>query len=125
MFFCFKQKTAYEIRISDWISDVCSSDLLLANPRYCDQIAFIFSIPTQIFVSGAVMSGRGDESDDPSEEARLESHSRSSSSSDERPHAHGHAQPHVSGYVDAIETILADLIATGPSPIEQTGRAHV
>src|SRR3546814_14666106 len=26
--FCFKQKTAYEMRISDWSSDVCSSDLL-------------------------------------------------------------------------------------------------
>src|SRR3546814_2983961 len=26
-FFFFKQKTAYEIRISDWSSDVCSSDL--------------------------------------------------------------------------------------------------
>src|SRR3546814_3459475 len=30
MFFFFKQKTAYEMRISDWSSDVCSSDLLLA-----------------------------------------------------------------------------------------------
>src|SRR3546814_2132370 len=29
MFFCFKQKTAYEMRISDWSSDVCSSDLAL------------------------------------------------------------------------------------------------
>src|SRR3546814_6563528 len=27
VFFFFKQKTAYEIRISDWSSDVCSSDL--------------------------------------------------------------------------------------------------
>src|SRR3546814_6174101 len=27
-FFVFKQKTAYEMRISDWSSDVCSSDLL-------------------------------------------------------------------------------------------------
>src|SRR3546814_11759943 len=27
VFFFFKQKTAYEMRISDWISDVCSSDL--------------------------------------------------------------------------------------------------
>src|SRR3546814_15902599 len=27
-FFFFKQKTAYEMRISDWSSDVCSSDLL-------------------------------------------------------------------------------------------------
>src|SRR3546814_2370833 len=26
-FICFKQKTAYEMRISDWSSDVCSSDL--------------------------------------------------------------------------------------------------
>src|SRR3546814_6467860 len=31
IFFCFKQKTAYEMRISDWSSDVCSSDLHLPN----------------------------------------------------------------------------------------------
>src|SRR3546814_10810634 len=30
-FFCFKQKTAYEMRISDWSSDVCSSDLTFAQ----------------------------------------------------------------------------------------------
>src|SRR3546814_9877395 len=29
LFFFFKQKTAYEMRISDWSSDVCSSDLLM------------------------------------------------------------------------------------------------
>src|SRR3546814_7855414 len=29
MFFFFKQKTAYEMRISDWSSDVCSSDLVM------------------------------------------------------------------------------------------------
>src|SRR3546814_3593414 len=28
-FFFFKQKTAYEMRISDWSSDVCSSDLMV------------------------------------------------------------------------------------------------
>src|SRR3546814_9149982 len=27
LFFCFKQKSAYDMRISDWSSDVCSSDL--------------------------------------------------------------------------------------------------
>src|SRR3546814_8641470 len=27
LLFCFKQKTAYVLRISDWSSDVCSSDL--------------------------------------------------------------------------------------------------
>src|SRR3546814_986507 len=30
MIFLFKQKTAYEMRISDWSSDVCSSDLAVA-----------------------------------------------------------------------------------------------
>src|SRR3546814_15086221 len=31
VFFFFKQKTAYEMRISDWSSDVCSSDLTTAD----------------------------------------------------------------------------------------------
>src|SRR3546814_1441091 len=38
-FFFFKQKTAYEMRISDWSSDVCSSDLTTRptaqTPRRC------------------------------------------------------------------------------------------
>src|SRR3546814_2502263 len=35
--FFFKQKTAYEMRISDWSSDVCSSDLppVVARSGYC------------------------------------------------------------------------------------------
>src|SRR3546814_16627783 len=33
MIFFFKQKTAYEMRISDWSSDVCSSDLGRERPR--------------------------------------------------------------------------------------------
>src|SRR3546814_1148446 len=33
VFFFFKQKTAYEMRISDWSSDVCSSDLRAAFAR--------------------------------------------------------------------------------------------
>src|SRR3546814_4626381 len=32
-FFFFKQKTAYEMRISDWSSDVCSSDLRIVIER--------------------------------------------------------------------------------------------
>src|SRR3546814_1817083 len=38
-FFFFKQKTAYEMRISDWSSDVCSSDLVavdLIGPMRCE-----------------------------------------------------------------------------------------
>src|SRR3546814_16701090 len=34
LFFFFKQKTAYEMRISDWSSDVCSSDLI--GPAFKD-----------------------------------------------------------------------------------------
>src|SRR3546814_4332977 len=34
LFFFFKQKTAYEMRISDWSSDVCSSDLDDATVRH-------------------------------------------------------------------------------------------
>src|SRR3546814_1228388 len=37
IFFC-KQKTAYEMRISDWSSDVCSSDLAGPEPDYVDPI---------------------------------------------------------------------------------------
>src|SRR3546814_20321254 len=33
LFFFFKQKTAYEMRISDWSSDVCSSDLPIGALR--------------------------------------------------------------------------------------------
>src|SRR3546814_10092978 len=44
LFFFFKQKTAYDVRISDWSSDVCSSDLIgerginarVGNVRRCD-----------------------------------------------------------------------------------------
>src|SRR3546814_4593486 len=37
-FFFFKQKTAYEMRISDWSSDVCSSDL--AYDRFRNRVMF-------------------------------------------------------------------------------------
>src|SRR3546814_14976998 len=33
LFFFFKQKTAYDMRISDWSSDVCSSDLFAISAR--------------------------------------------------------------------------------------------
>src|SRR3546814_2385926 len=39
-FFFFKQKTAYEMRISDWSSDVCSSDLLQPTQIMTDTGAY-------------------------------------------------------------------------------------
>src|SRR3546814_3329967 len=46
MFFFFKQKTAYEMRISDWSSDVCSSDLRPLPPRgdRSDGLRLLFSL---------------------------------------------------------------------------------
>src|SRR3546814_7386161 len=45
MFFFFKQKTAYEMRISDWSSDVCSSDLC-SGPSKRWKIIRSMKIPT-------------------------------------------------------------------------------
>src|SRR3546814_13956583 len=58
--FFFKQKTAYEMRISDWSSDVCSSDLLskrlaeLANcaAAHCREIEDAPLMPTVALSSG-------------------------------------------------------------------------
>src|SRR3546814_7920002 len=47
--FFFKQKTAYEMRISDWSSDVCSSDLL---KRFSELDAKRFAV---VKVGGAVL----------------------------------------------------------------------
>src|SRR3546814_19890466 len=45
-FFFFKQKTAYEMRISDWSSDVCSSDLqqLFGNDESLQRAALVTAI---------------------------------------------------------------------------------
>src|SRR3546814_2423143 len=59
MFFFFKQKTAYEMRISDWSSDVCSSDLHAAPcahlPDRCDQLG----VKHVILARGREASARG------------------------------------------------------------------
>src|SRR3546814_1384005 len=47
MVFFFKQKTAYEVRISDWSSDVCSSDLAALD---------YFSVPERIYMEQAIFS---------------------------------------------------------------------
>src|SRR3546814_6130229 len=47
-FFFFKQKTAYEMRISDWSSDVCSSDLgTFAGALF----RRLFVVPTQLHLA--------------------------------------------------------------------------
>src|SRR3546814_7682410 len=41
LFFFFKQKTAYEMRISDWSSDVCSSDLFADDTGFQEKFAAV------------------------------------------------------------------------------------
>src|SRR3546814_3680672 len=51
VFFFFKQKTAYEMRISDWSSDVCSSDLALRlgkNAGAGSSMAFALDRPCNV-----------------------------------------------------------------------------
>src|SRR3546814_7343676 len=45
VFFFFKQKTAYEMRISDWSSDVCSSDLDLWLARGVARERLVLGVP--------------------------------------------------------------------------------
>src|SRR3546814_4181361 len=63
-FFFFKQKTAYEMRISDWSSDVCSSDLAhhaagdqhlagtaaVANPHQLEQLVEFDEVAVELEV---------------------------------------------------------------------------
>src|SRR3546814_1044934 len=48
MFVFFKQKTAYEMRISDWSSDVCSSDLDLFMKRVFDDGPWTLFSPSDV-----------------------------------------------------------------------------
>src|SRR3546814_19921869 len=59
VFFFFKQNTAYEMRISDWSSDVCSSDLIGAGQMsrvISARIAGIKAHDAELTVAGAVMA---------------------------------------------------------------------
>src|SRR3546814_5137704 len=47
--FFFKQKTAYEMRISDWSSDVCSSDLLQLRELMLDSDVQAFTKGQAVF----------------------------------------------------------------------------
>src|SRR3546814_14976249 len=55
MFFFFKQKTAYEMRISDWSSDVCSSDLSRTPSPTASPIA---TPPTRVATSSPTAAWR-------------------------------------------------------------------
>src|SRR3546814_8622770 len=56
-FFFFKQKTAYEMRIRDWSSDVCSSDLALVEKMNSSRrFAEAFGTMTQLGYANASLA---------------------------------------------------------------------
>src|SRR3546814_7831282 len=59
LFFFFKQKTAYEMRISDWSSDVCSSDLeVFFREEYrLNRLIHTFGKPYVALIDGITMGG--------------------------------------------------------------------
>src|SRR3546814_9761066 len=59
IFFFFKQKTAYEMRISDWSSDVCSSDLTAVAVRVTP-VGQVAGRQQQIGPVGTVIQGAQD-----------------------------------------------------------------
>src|SRR3546814_5987401 len=88
IFFFFKQKTAYEMRISDWSSDVCSSDLENGSPqtnrllrRYKDATFIVefrqLSSPIELRVSARLPVALGIGRFDGSNESRKAISSRS------------------------------------------------
>src|SRR3546814_275505 len=66
-FFFFKQKTAYEMRISDWSSDVCSSDLMVGTFALIPEViafSFVAGVDPEVglfasFVIGIVIAFAG------------------------------------------------------------------
>src|SRR3546814_2306978 len=61
LFFFFKQKTAYEMRISDWSSDVCSSDLLVigAEQEHFGELAKSGPVEEHRLAAGGLGDDRG------------------------------------------------------------------
>src|SRR3546814_5838284 len=65
LFFFFKQKTAYEMRISDWSSDVCSSDLSFEKRLGTTEVDILLygtlsNLPKLFGGTGASVYTRGD-----------------------------------------------------------------
>src|SRR3546814_16839462 len=104
-FFFFKQKTAYEMRISDWSSDVCSSDLLVQ--RHTDNQLEAQAPPGQDGPAGELGVGL--------HEALVEEDRR-----EPRPRPHLVAEPEPQrGTHDAGDQLLA--LAPGPLPQRAIG----
>src|SRR3546814_5584013 len=73
VFFFFKQKTAYEMRISDWSSDVCSSDLIPASISASVNAIAVYCLATGVGVEHQSLGREADVVTAASEQGLLES----------------------------------------------------
>src|SRR3546814_9178900 len=108
--FFFKQKTAYEMRISDWSSDVCSSDLIAGD-----------TLGIALGVSAAQT---------PSQDERYNTWGYSGSGTADDPYVLGGAKPYVQSNMlkryGAVATIEWQPSDSFHSTFDaQIGRAHV
>src|SRR3546814_485663 len=103
--FFFKQKTAYEMRISDWSSDVCSSDLPWVAALY-GPLWFWYYLLLLLLHGSRVQSGR----DCGKSEAQRGLHSGYSSRQEYREISGFRADPH---HRDRCSLSCADLFSSG------------
>src|SRR3546814_12390153 len=59
LLFLYKQKTAYEMRISDWSSDVCSSDLVAGVAATLPDVGILLGVLPTVALTAGLHSGRG------------------------------------------------------------------
>src|SRR3546814_8186791 len=76
--FFFKQKTAYEMRISDWSSDVCSSDLVDAAEGPMPQTKFVVGKALKLGLRPIVVVNKVDRPDQRAHDVHSEKVGRAS-----------------------------------------------
>src|SRR3546814_9202802 len=117
MFFFFKQKTAYELRIRDWSSDVCSSDL--RAERYVADDPGTTAYPRVQFDAAAVQLDQALHQRQAQARAAVAHLQRAALELAEHAIAIG------LGNADAGVRHLEQHLALGTASGEQIGRAHV
>src|SRR3546814_11247329 len=116
LFFFFKQKTAYEMRISDWSSDVCSSDL--QAPRADGQQRREIDGEEQ---PGEEAVAAGDQVDE-ADRTRDEHAAGEDRGADQRPRPD--PQRRMPAALDRARTTRVDRMASPRPAVSHTGRAH-
>src|SRR3546814_5110730 len=106
LIFFFKQKTAYEMRISDWSSDVCFSDL--------DLLQFLRHVEDRVVDTQLLMLRIATVDDRPKEQPRRQKRGRNPQ----------HRALHMPGAGQRIGEILRDIDAVEALPLDRVVRGE-